>query len=213
MNLPDGYTIKITTEYDQDPQAPWKKEDFHGPVTDWVRRDKHPGEMLLCSDLGSKRYYDFQAAVEQANREGWGISEKIRKAEEAKLGRPLTQGEVHHLAAMSDFERLRDWCNDEWWYVGVIATLYDPDGNEIDHDSVWGVNSDSPDYIEELGQQCADVLVHRHGLDGGQLPYAWNGRTYETLEAVSTAIAESLGPVVRGAGRTCKIKVSVSPSQ
>ena len=44
VTLPDGFTLTFTSEYDAHHGAPWDEECGHGPVTDWVRREKRAGE-------------------------------------------------------------------------------------------------------------------------------------------------------------------------
>ena len=149
----NGHSFKVTMPYDDIGEAPWEREDGHGPVSEWTRRDKRPSELVLRQDGGSYRYYDFAAAVALAKRDGWN-AEPYSDTE--------THGQRAHKAAMADFSRLRAWCNDQWQYVGVVVDLLDDDGNEIgEQDSLWGVESDSPDYIEETARDCADEILHR----------------------------------------------------
>src|SRR3546814_6962135 len=68
----DGFTLTASTVHDDSMGAPWEEHDGHGEVTDWTRRDKAPGELILSDDGGSKRFYDFQGACEKARAEGWG---------------------------------------------------------------------------------------------------------------------------------------------
>ena len=68
----DGRTFNVTIEPDSSHGAPWEEEDGHGPVSEWTRRDKRPGERVLCEDRGSRRYYDFAEACRIARRDGWG---------------------------------------------------------------------------------------------------------------------------------------------
>ena len=137
-----GFTIKWLVDYDHG--APWDEEDGHGPVSDWTTRDKLPGEIVLSSDRGGKRYYDFQAAVKQARAEGWNT----------KPYNWPTKGAAAAAAALADFERLRDWCNDGWHYCGIVVTL---DGTDFEA-CLWGIESDCDDYheevIKELMQEC-----------------------------------------------------------
>ena len=67
LTLARDYTARVKIETDDNGETPWIYVDGHGPVTDWVRRDKRAGELLLNEDRGSKRFYDFAAAVKPAN--------------------------------------------------------------------------------------------------------------------------------------------------
>ena len=70
----DGNRYRVTIEADRDHGAPWDEEDGHGPVSDWTRRDKRPGELTLDSDgHGSRHLYDFAEACRIARRDGWGF--------------------------------------------------------------------------------------------------------------------------------------------
>jgi hypothetical protein len=65
-------------------------------------------------------------------------------------------------AALADFDRLRRWCADDWCYVGVIVTLVDDDEDEMPEfsASVWGIESDASDYLEETARELADEVLH-----------------------------------------------------
>jgi hypothetical protein len=63
-------------------------------------------------------------------------------------------------AARADYERLRQWCDDQWCYVGVIVTRLDRHGNKLRHlqASLWGIESDAGDYLEEVARELvADI--------------------------------------------------------
>jgi len=133
----DGLEILIQHVHDEYHGAPWDNEDGHGPVSKWTNRDKHAGELVLCSDRDSKRYYDYAEAVRIAKRDGWGP------------GKP-------HEAARADYDRLRAWCNDEWYYIGIVATI----GN-VARASLWGIESDSSDdYLAEVADDLASEALY-----------------------------------------------------
>lgn len=127
---------------------PWKEYDGHGPVSDWTRRDKAPGERVLCSDRGFKRYYDFQAAIAIAKRDGWDAAPYATG----------TKGETAARAVEADFKRLRDFCNGYWDYVGLVVCMVDDDDDDIDgtEASLWGIESDCSEFIEETARELAD---------------------------------------------------------
>lgn len=77
----DGFTITATIHADTDTRTPWEDDCGHGPVSDWTRRDKAPGELVLNSDHGSKRFYDYAEACRIARRDGWGTLAPYRMAE------------------------------------------------------------------------------------------------------------------------------------
>jgi hypothetical protein len=133
-----GRTVTVNWFPDYDSPAPWDHEDGHGPVSDWTRRDKQPGEMVLCEDRGTRRFYDFSEAVAIARRDGWDC-------EPYGQGTP---GERAHRAAMADFQHLRGWCLDEWQYVGYVVEIDGEEFPEIEG-SLWGIDSPSMDYFEK----------------------------------------------------------------
>jgi hypothetical protein len=154
-----GHSLKITVHFDDTGDAPWDNCDVHGPVSDWTRRDKRPGERVLNEDRGSRRFYDFAEAVRIAKRDGWGLGDK-EKAELAKrLGRTPTAGDIVAEAVERDYAYLRGWCNDEWHYVGFTTEIETPDGRRVDGESVWGF--DDAAYMVAEAMDCAKREVDR----------------------------------------------------
>lgn len=111
----DGFTFTATVYNDSDTGAPWLEHDCHGPVSDWTRRDKAAGELVLNDDRGSKRYYDFAEACRLALRDQWGVKGGKLEGE--------TPRQYAARAARHDFEVLQAWCNDEWSWCGVSVTV------------------------------------------------------------------------------------------
>ncbi|RQT19431.1 hypothetical protein DF044_01850 [Burkholderia contaminans] len=185
----EGYVFKVFLRDDCDNGEPWKNSDGHGPVSEWARRDKLPGERVLNTDGGSKRFYDVQGANQIAKRDGWGLSEahlqelrervnrwveklpngrKILHAKPEELWREPTQGEIRAEAVRRDYEFLRGWCNDQWNYVGVCVMCLgkvddDPD-TDVDLDylvskDLWGIESNAYDYIKEVAHEHIDEFL------------------------------------------------------
>lgn len=137
IEYPNGWKATIKLEQDTDMRPPWQEHDGHGVVLDWGSHDEYRENWELCSDRRSYRYYDFKASLEIALRDGWGTPPYHLRA---KLERAVW-------AVRADYEYLRRWCNDEWYWVGLIVTLEDENGKEIAEESVWGFDSDSEDYL------------------------------------------------------------------
>lgn len=175
----DGTKAVARTERDDDMGPPWKEHDGHGPVSDWTTRNKRPGERLLHSDGGSKRYYDFAEAMRIAKRDGWGLGEKDMARLTHRLGRTPTKGEVTAAAVEQDFERLRGWCNDRWHWIGVIVKLEDADGRLIAQDSLWGIEGDT-DYWQEVAAEIAERLHGEHVAEQAERQH-WAERDTITL--------------------------------
>lgn len=150
----DGIKVTARVEHDGDMGPPWEEDDGHGPVSEWTRRAKHPGEMVLAEDRGHKRFYDFAEAVKIARRDGWDAP-------------PYggTPGQKAHRAAMADFENLRAWCNDEWHWCGVVlsVSIESDDGDDIELSghaaSLWGIESNGGDYLIEVANELVDEAL------------------------------------------------------
>jgi hypothetical protein len=126
-----GASYLIEWAADHHHGLPWEESDCHGEVSEWTRRDKKPGERILNTDRhGFKRFYDVQASMQKA-RTVWGFTNGKEAAE----------------AVEKDFEYLRAWCEDRWFYCGIIVTLLDEDGDKTDvQASLWGIESDAKGY-------------------------------------------------------------------
>jgi hypothetical protein len=147
----DGYEIRITADTD-DCGAPWDECDGHGPVSEWTRRDKLPGERILVEDRGARRYYDFAAAVKQARSEGWDTPPY-------NTGTP---GERAHRAAARDYEYLRGYARGDWVYLFVAVTVT-WHGKVIGRDSCGGIESFDDYWREHIADVVNGILAdHDH---------------------------------------------------
>ena len=145
-------TFSVRLEDDNDHGHPWEDCEGHGPVTDWENRNKRPGELILNTSHGSKRFYDFAEACRIALRDGW---DHVASRPEP----PETPRQKAARAARADFEFLEAYCQDQWGYVGVVVTLLDDEGEETDHtDSLWGVENFG-DFARINAQELADALA------------------------------------------------------
>lgn len=135
-----GRDYQISWYYDECADAPWESSDCHGEVTEWTTRDKHPGELILNSDRSSHRFYDFQGAMKKA-REVWGCTG--------------TGAEIEEIVRR-DYEYLRAWCEDRWFYCGIVVELLNSEGDVIDSASLWGIESDG-DHAPIIDDLIGDV--------------------------------------------------------
>lgn len=71
----------------------------------------------------------------------------------------MTARQYAAAAALADFDRLRRWCDNQWHYVGVIVESLDEDEDVIDSASIWGIESDADDYLDEVAQDLAAELL------------------------------------------------------
>ncbi|MBN3762368.1 hypothetical protein [Burkholderia sp. Ac-20365] len=198
-----GFTFRVKIVADTDMGAPWKEHDGHGEVSEWTGRDKRPGEIVLCTDRRSRRYYDWQVSMKIARRDGWGLCDEdktalikslaapgiVGRGTHQGIGRPgrdpakpLTQGEITAEAVRRDFAYLRGWCNDDWQWVGVVVELLDEDGEVIDdvNDSLWGIESGADDYLRETAQGMAEGLATGLHEKARERMY-WNARDMVTV--------------------------------
>ena len=140
-----GYVITATIHSDEGLRLPWEEEDGHGPVTEWTRRAKRPGELVL-TDSGPRlrRLYDFQEACKIARRDGWGVAGGRQDGESARA--------YAARAALADYDRLRRYCNGHWEYVGVaVSVTYQ--GHDLTGAygaALWGIESDAGAYLLEV---------------------------------------------------------------
>ena len=148
-----GYTFTFRTEPDSNMGEPWKEHDGHGIVSAWTTRGKRPGEVVIASDRSSRRYYDVQASTTIARRDGWGCGDVTHTH--------ATKREQAACAVSRDCERLRQWCDDYWSWIGVIVEYRDDDGAVLDHASLWGIESDAGDYLRVVAEELADEIVGR----------------------------------------------------
>lgn len=141
---PNGWKLLFKLVHDEDYGPPWKECDGHGEV-ECTRRtlENWERDWVLRWDGYDKLVYDYKASLEIAKRDGWGC------------GRPED-------AVKADFDYLYGYCNDDWWYVGIIVQLYDEDGLLIDEDSCWGFETSSMSYLFEEARSWAAHMLKKH---------------------------------------------------
>jgi hypothetical protein len=152
----EGLRFRVTHVRDEDMREPWKEHDGHGVISDWTDRGKSPGERILVSDRSQHRYYDIQESIKIALRDGWGVEHPEGK----------TKRQIAAEAVEEDFRRMKAWCDDEWWWVGVVVALLDTDGNPIGRpecrESLWGIEGDSgAEYFDEVARELAGEIAAR----------------------------------------------------
>ena len=157
VTLPFGFSLKFEVKYDQDASTPWENgpDCGEGVITEWVHGYQDEAYGWILSDTGgfSHRYYDWRATLPYAVRDGWD-------APPCGVG---TARERAMRAMRANYEWYDGWCSEQWWYIDVIVTLYDPEGNEIDSDSCWGYDSRSMSYVcEEARSWAAHMLQKAH---------------------------------------------------
>lgn len=160
----DGFKLVATIHADDNSDAPWKRDDGHGPVSDWRAKDsKRAGERILNQDGGKARFYDFAKACKIALRDGWGYD---GKSLDQRVQEGMTRRQAAAAAAEHDFKVLKAWCDDEWSYCGIAVTV-SRHGVQLvgKYDSaLWGIELNYPGaknaYLAEVAEeQAADALT------------------------------------------------------
>lgn len=158
----NGTTYRVEFHFDTDTGAPWKEFDGHGAVSSGRRTEKRPGEVRI--DSGERnatiRFYDVQATLVFAKRDGWGISDESRAALCEKLGREPTKRQVTAEAVRIDMERMRGWCCDDWHWCTVSVFPLTDDGDELRSktESLGGIESDAGAYFDEVIDQLISQI-------------------------------------------------------
>lgn len=163
-----GVRFKVAVKPDEHCDPPWENSDGHGAVRSTYNYyggpEKKPGERPMHSERGTHWLYDWQAAMETAKKDGWGLGPQGIADLTEKLMRAPTKGEITAEAVQRDFDFLSGWVRNDWHYVGVVVTELDAEGDEIDnpaaHDSLWGVEDSDDAYIEEVAHEIAGNLLH-----------------------------------------------------
>ena len=159
VELPNGWSARVETQYDDDPTPPWERADGHGPVSgSKSSHAKRPGERVLNRDGEHYRYYDFEEAIRIARREGWSVARDGAKSQHGKRAQAAA-------AVEADFEFLRRWCNDEWHYINVIVTLLGAEGVEVGRESLCGIEDDT-DYWREVAAELINDLAAGYVMPG-----------------------------------------------
>ena len=160
--IPSGESFRVEIVHDDGMGMPWNEFDGHGVVSDWDRRPKKPGEVILTGDRREAIFYDVQASTAIALRDGWCAS--TVDAELLRVG-SISKREAAHRAVLADIVYCRKWATGESYFVGVVVTPLDIHGNEMKHraESLWGIESNDREYIREVAfdliNQCAQVTA------------------------------------------------------
>ena len=152
-----GRAMTVELIYDQGYEPPWECDNGCGVVSEW-RYGQPPDdecEWELCWDRGSYRVYNWVETLEKAKREGWGdMSAEAIVTCSQKLGRLATDTDLLLEVVRKDFERLKSWCDNDWYYIGISVT--DDESGECD--SLWGIESDGESFIDETIGELASGL-------------------------------------------------------
>ena len=158
----EGLTFRASLYPDDSSGAPWDENDGHGSVR--FIEDREPlerGEVILYDAPRGRYVYDSGAALVQASREGWGLSDDEMQRLASRLGKRPTRAQIRAESVRRDMAYLRGWCADDWCYVGVCVQRIGPDGEPVGNPyahALWGVES-SGDYWREVACELANELM------------------------------------------------------
>ena len=147
----DGFQFDVRYRYDSDAEPPWQQCDGRGPVrlvTGHYRRPpKRPGERPMRGTYNTF-LYDWQEAMKIAKRDKWG---------------PGARAE----AVQQDFEYLRAYVQEYWFYCGVeVKMALHPQYN----DALWGVETYKDYHKESAREQARDLLrQYLDDIESGKL--------------------------------------------
>lgn len=145
--LPNGWYYVVKFQYDDTHEAPWDWDDGHGVVIP-LRERCSLEDWQLDWTMGDRDgwLYDRDASLAKAIKEGWNAP-------------PYHEPGGAMRAVKADFDYLRRWCKNDWWYVGLIVELYDEDEHLIDENSCWGYESFSTDYLCAEARSWAASMI------------------------------------------------------
>lgn len=131
-----GHKIKVKWHYEECGIIPWEECDCYGTVSNWERRDKYPGEVIIASDRGSYRFFDLAGLVAELRHDGM-------------------TGEEADKAARATCARMKAWCNDEWGYLWASVKV-----NSIDYEESLGmIESDyAAEPLEDMLEQAKEAI-------------------------------------------------------
>lgn len=165
FETPKGNKFRLYLSYDDCGETPWENDEGHGIVSDWTNRDKKPGELVLCTDRHDiKRFYDFQESMKIAKRDDWNV---------APFDGHKTKGIQAYKSVMSDFENLKDWCENKWWYAVLHVVLLDENGEETDYEEYLGGVYDGygavfHEFIMDCAQDKANEIEYSFESDNSE---------------------------------------------
>ncbi len=135
-----SYTVEIRQEYDDhNPDLSWLGEYSNKPGRDAIAR----------RNVGRNEYSHWTPTIslgehsQQLHRLGFSKADAWLKALEYRE---------------RDYSRMERFCRGDWAMIGIIATAR-VGGMECGGASLWGIESDSGDYIDEVADELAREAV------------------------------------------------------
>lgn len=162
----------VETEHDPHADAPWDIGDGHGPVRSVRARYglagsglKRSGERVLHWNGYDVWFYDWAAACKKAREEGWNAA-------------PYDAPNRIERAAQADFDHLRAYLRQDWYYCAVTVT--GPDGKSESLAYVEYQVYEKNAYVEETARELADNLAYEILKERAEVQY-WAERDVVTV--------------------------------
>ena len=138
------YAVEVKQEHDPDPDLSWFGEYSSSPGVDAIDRDK-TGDRAHTREY---RYWNPAITLGEHYRD-------LHSAGYAKADAWLKALEYRE----RDYNRMERHCRGDWAMVGIVATAR-VSGMECGFASLWGIESDSGDYIDEVAFELASEAAH-----------------------------------------------------
>jgi hypothetical protein len=149
---------------------------------------KAAGEVVIHYDSGTYWCYDYAGAMKKAKRDGWGLGAdgldnlklelahhqirrvefdnyKARAAAAVELAATITPtpGQIRRAAVDADMKRMRGWLRNDWHWCWIeVKAVEAPEGidiDDLDFQSLGGLESDGEDYIMECDRELAAQIA------------------------------------------------------
>lgn len=143
-------------QHDQYADPPWENSDMHGPVSGWVPLYcEESGRMhqswIVSRDRSMVRLYDHHAALKKALKDGWWPRDATPD---------LMPEQLAERAVFEDFEHLRAWCNDEWFYGAVTVEVYS-EGTHLAEAALHGIDINAGENNDWISTDVLPDLVEQ----------------------------------------------------
>ena len=158
-----GRALTIEYHYDHDTGEPWKEHDGCGVVTEWMRKDhKRPEYRIISTDGESVRFYDVELSMQRARKQEWGCGIDAFMRLTGEHRRTPTNRMCVADAVERDFQYLKDWCENKWWWCWINVVDVETGENE----SLGGIeyhDFNTPEYtayiLEVIVDLCEQVYM------------------------------------------------------
>ena len=138
---------------------PWVEHDGHGAVrtakTRYGQIQKHPGEVVICTEGSTSWLYDFRGAVAKAKAGAWGC---------AGATDSMTKGQRAEMAAIADMAYCRNWLAGDRFWVCIEVYQLNENGEKTGVSQYLGgidvgYSAQDDAYLRSAAHELADALA------------------------------------------------------